>query len=284
MGAACCVIAAADEEGEGKALRWAYPGDTELHDNVSSMRHRASHARLDVPTPKVQTVSQAAQAPVNMSDVVLERGPSRTSLSRRPSLANAFGRKRGESSAQLGFDTFQPDDKALVQVAKKRLLFDAHCHYLDYMQHTEGLDVLSAAMDRSNVGFAALTGCPLKKAHLFNDQPAPLHPLHDDGELYHYSMTDGLLTADMKQAAMRHGKAFTGKFVALACGFNLADCGAAAEATRLVSTYPYAGLGELTLLPLATRGIPSSPYFPLCHVAGTRASGSSPCSLMTSPT
>ena len=43
-------------------------------------------------------------------------------------------------------------------------LFDAHLHYLNYNQETEGMNDLVAAMDKAGVTKAALSGCPFKKA------------------------------------------------------------------------------------------------------------------------
>ena len=72
-------------------------------------------------------------------------------------------------------------------------IFDAHCRYLSWRQTTEGVDALLSAMSSEGVGFAALTGCPLKKCWVESsgDVP-PTHHLHDDGDLYFYSMTDAL--------------------------------------------------------------------------------------------
>ena len=53
---------------------------------------------------------------------------------------------------------------------------------------------------QAGVGFAVLTGCPYKKCWVGADQPPPQHHLYDDGDLYHYSGTDGLLTSDLKAA------------------------------------------------------------------------------------
>lgn len=141
----------------------------------------------------------------------------------------------------------RPNASNLAEVARSKTLFDAHCHYLNFMQKTEGLEALSRAMTKTGVGYAALTGCPFKKTWVGTDQPPPQHPLYDDGDLYYYSMTDGLLVADMKAAFHSLGHEFIGRFAVLACGFNLGDYGVAAEAERVISTYPCIGLGEVTL-------------------------------------
>lgn len=69
----------------------------------------------------------------------------------------------------------------LKRVAEKKLILDVHCHYLDYMQETEGIQALCRAMDKGGVGYAVLTGCPYKKTWNPGDN-RPSHPLYDDGE------------------------------------------------------------------------------------------------------
>ena len=141
----------------------------------------------------------------------------------------------------------RPNSSRLKAVANEGLLLDAHCHYLNYLQQTEGLEVLAEEMAKNKVGFAVLMGTPFKKSYIAQDQPPPQHHLYDDGDLYHYSMTDGLLMADMRSCASRLGSAFTSRFGVSACGFNLGDMGVGAEAKRMLETYPCIGLGEMTL-------------------------------------
>ena len=123
------------------------------------------------------------------------------------------------ASKQDMFNLMKPDARRLEKVAKEQMLFDAHCHYLNFRQQSEGIDVLANAMDQNNVGFAVLTGTPFKKAWVSADQAAPEHPLFDDGDLYHYSMTDGYIFSDMRAAAQRLGTEFTARFAVTACGF-----------------------------------------------------------------
>ena len=61
------------------------------------------------------------------------------------------------------YDNLKPDPTILKRVASEKLLLDAHCHYLNFLQQTEGLDGLAKAMERNKVGFSVLTGCPFKK-------------------------------------------------------------------------------------------------------------------------
>ena len=119
------------------------------------------------------------------------------------------------------FEMMRPQAHTLAKVASDKTLFDAHCHYLNYLQQTEGVEALVGAMDKAGIGFAVLTGTAFKKMWVGADQPMPQHFLYDDGDLYHYSMTDGLLTNDLKMAYDK-GKDFAvNRFAVMACGFNL---------------------------------------------------------------
>ena len=52
---------------------------------------------------------------------------------------------------------------ALQKVVDDKLIFDAHCHYTNYMQGTEGIEALTKAMAKNGVGFSSLTGTAFKK-------------------------------------------------------------------------------------------------------------------------
>uniref|UniRef100_A0A7S3F2G0 Amidohydrolase-related domain-containing protein n=1 Tax=Haptolina ericina TaxID=156174 RepID=A0A7S3F2G0_9EUKA len=145
------------------------------------------------------------------------------------------------------FEMMRPQAHTLAKVASDKTLFDAHCHYLNYLQQTEGVEALVGAMDKAGIGFAVLTGTAFKKMWVGADQPMPQHFLYDDGDLYHYSMTDGLLTNDLKMAYDK-GKDFAvNRFAVMACGFNLGDFGIQAEVERALGQYPYVAIGEMTL-------------------------------------
>ena len=52
---------------------------------------------------------------------------------------------------------------ALDDATAPLVIFDVHCHYLDFHQHTQGVPAMLDALHRNNVLRAALTGCGLKK-------------------------------------------------------------------------------------------------------------------------
>ena len=101
--------------------------------------------------------------------------------------------------AQLAADAPPPDEKqekqGIAKLRKDRLqklvadksILDAHCHYFNYMQETEGIDALGKAMDANGVGYACLTGNPFKKTWVGvtpkDLETPPVHHLYDDGDL-----------------------------------------------------------------------------------------------------
>jgi len=135
-------------------------------------------------------------------------------------------------------------------MAENGSLFDAHCHYLNFKQKTEGIEVLLKCMDNAGIGMAALTGCPLKKSWVGTDmsEGPPEHALYDDGDLYYYSLTDALVAEDLQAGDILVGSKAASRLCMLACGFNLGDFSIGAEAERMLKTYPGCkGFGELIL-------------------------------------
>eukprot|EP00966_Prymnesium_polylepis_P307509 7106583-Prymnesium_polylepis.1 len=100
-------------------------------------------------------------------------------------------------------------------------------------------------MEEQGIGYAVLTGTAFKKCWVGDDQPPPQHHLYDDGDLYHYSGTDGLVTTDIMQAYDAGGSEAIERFAAMACGFNLGDYGVEAEAERALKNFPFVGFGEV---------------------------------------
>ena len=78
----------------------------------------------------------------------------------------------------------RPEDR-LQACADKKLIFDCHCHYFNYRQQTQGIQALVRAMQANGIGFAALSGCAFKKTWMQSADPAPIHHLYDDGDLYY---------------------------------------------------------------------------------------------------
>lgn len=139
--------------------------------------------------------------------------------------------------------------EVLQMCADKKLIFDAHCHYFNYRQESEGLTALTSAMGKNGVGYAALTGCPFKKTWVGEiDSKPPVHHLYDDGDLYYYSATDGNLWRHLVQQKNTLGKASIAGVHMLACGMNLGDYSCGDESADILENYPEVkGFGEIVL-------------------------------------
>ena len=135
----------------------------------------------------------------------------------------------------------------LQECADSKLIFDAHCHFSGYMQDTEGFEVLTKAMAKNKIGFAACTGCPFKKTWVGDpDGKKPTHHLYDDGDLYYFSACDCMLARHLMTADKKGLD--TSKFLMMACGINLGDFSAGDLAQHLLNVYPeIKGFGEIVL-------------------------------------
>lgn len=170
----------------------------------------------------------------------------------------AGGSKANQVAPQPNAASGKPEENiavdattALQATVENKLILDAHLHYAGYMQNSEGVDKLVAAMDKNGVGYSVCTGCSFKKTWVGEckddyepkDKP-PLHHLYDDGDLYHYSACDGSLFRALKTA----GPAANAKLSMLACGVNLGDYSAGELVKDTLATYPgIKGIGELVL-------------------------------------
>ena len=136
----------------------------------------------------------------------------------------------------------------VTEMRDSSAFFDAHCFYLDWQQNTDGIDSLLAAMATGGVGMAAITGCPLKKAWSDTSEKPPEHYLYDDGDLYFYSLTDGLVHRDLMRSVKRRGSHEPiARLLHNACGFNLSDRGVGEEAEHVIEEFDVNGLGVVYL-------------------------------------
>ena len=70
-----------------------------------------------------------------------------------------------------------------------RTLTDAHLHYVDFMQDSEGSEAMLAAMDQAGVETAWLFGLPVMKKWQAEAPRKPRYYLGDEAPLYYYSAT-----------------------------------------------------------------------------------------------
>src|SRR6056297_3470984 len=70
---------------------------------------------------------------------------------------------------------------------------DAHCHFVDFVQLTDGIDTLIDNMDKAEVEEIILFGLPVTKKWEFTEPLRPVYYDDDDSKVYYYSSTDFIL-------------------------------------------------------------------------------------------
>lgn len=120
---------------------------------------------------------------------------------------------------------------------------DCHLHYVDFLQHTDGMKALLGAMDKSGVDEAMISGMPLMKEWDPQEHRQPLYYLDDDARCYWYSATDVLVARELEALPVETRK----RFHPFICGFNAEDRNAVEHIRRMMEWYPklWEGIGEV---------------------------------------
>ena len=120
---------------------------------------------------------------------------------------------------------------------------DAHLHYVDFMQQSDGSEAMLAAMDKAGVEDAWLFGLPVVKKWQQDAPRRPRYYLGDEAPLYYYSATDDIVAGavlDLQEDQRRRLAPFIS-------GFNPTDMNAARHVEALIERYPglWRGIGEV---------------------------------------
>ena len=75
---------------------------------------------------------------------------------------------------------------------------DAHLHYVDFMQQSDGSEAMLAAMDEAGVEDAWLFGLPVVKKWQQDAPRRPRYYLGDEAPLYYYSATDDIVAGAVR--------------------------------------------------------------------------------------
>lgn len=120
---------------------------------------------------------------------------------------------------------------------------DAHLHYVDFFQESEGADALIQAMDAAGVDHAMISGVPVAKQWHENEPKRPRYYAGDDGGAYWFSATD-VLVADAIASMPADQRR---RFHPFLSGFNPNDKNADAHIRRMLELYPgfWQGIGEV---------------------------------------
>lgn len=125
----------------------------------------------------------------------------------------------------------------------KYTLIDAHLHYLDFIQETDGFGALVQKMNEADVSHAVIFGMPMAKLWEENSPNKPTYYLSNDSRTYHYSATDYIMMLDYLQQPPE----IQGRFFPFAGGINVNDKYAAKQLRRVLEAFPgmFYGIGEL---------------------------------------
>jgi hypothetical protein len=120
---------------------------------------------------------------------------------------------------------------------------DAHVHFVDFFQDSEGTGTLLKAMDAAHIDRVVLMGMPITKKW---DEHSPQRPRYfqgDDSALYWFSATDVFVAA----AVQRLPEADRDRIIPFLSGFNPNDRHAADHIERMIALYPglWQGIGEV---------------------------------------
>ena len=134
----------------------------------------------------------------------------------------------------------EPDTTALPV---RHRLSDCHLHLVDFLQRTEGVRAVLAAMDRAGVDEAMISGMPLVKEWAQTEKEQPQYYLDDDARCYWYSATDVFVAREVSALPPEDRK----RFHPFICGFNGADRNAVDHVRRMIEWYPdfWDGIGEV---------------------------------------
>jgi hypothetical protein len=120
---------------------------------------------------------------------------------------------------------------------------DAHCHYVDFLQRTDGIEMLLDKMDEAGVYHMQIMGMPVLKKWNAADPREPHYYLDDDSRAYWYSATDVIVARDVGRLGENERK----RFHPFICGFNPTNRNAVDHVERMLQWYPgfWEGIGEI---------------------------------------
>ncbi|MGR6498217.1 amidohydrolase family protein [Pseudomonas fulva] len=120
---------------------------------------------------------------------------------------------------------------------------DAHLHYVDFFQESEGMPALLKAMDAAGIDQSMISGIPVAKKWHEDEPKRPRYYAGDDADAYWYSATDTYVAAALQPLSDEQRK----RFHPFLTGFNPVDKNAVSHIERMLDLYPglWQGIGEV---------------------------------------
>lgn len=136
---------------------------------------------------------------------------------------------------------------------------DAHLHYVDFFQDTDGMNKLLKAMDKGKIDHVMISGVSVAKKWHEDEPQKPRYYAGDDAAVYWYSATDTIVVDAVKDLSKEQKR----RFHPFLTGFNPVDKMAAEHIERMLEINPgfWQGIGEIftrhdNLTALTTGDIP----------------------------
>lgn len=132
---------------------------------------------------------------------------------------------------------------ATAVVARDYRYSDAHLHYVDFFQESDGMKKLLANMDAAAIDHVMISGIPVAKKWHENEPKRPRYYAGDDAPVYWYSATDVLVAAALLELDEKQRR----RFHPFVSGFNPNDKNADAHIRRMLELHPglWQGIGEI---------------------------------------
>lgn len=129
------------------------------------------------------------------------------------------------------------------QLISAREYIDAHLHYVDFFQETDGMPALLKAMDEGSISQAVIMGIPVAKTWHENEPKKPRYYAGDDAAIYWYSATDFELHDAIDALEPKQQK----RFIPFLSGFNPDDKNSVNHIRRALELNPgfWQGIGEV---------------------------------------
>ena len=141
---------------------------------------------------------------------------------------------------------FTQETHSLSQIKKsdyKYRINDVHCHYVDFVQNTDGIDFLLEQMDTAGVDNIVLFGLSVTKLWADFDREKPIYYDDNDSPVYYYAFTDVILAEAINNLPEKQKD----RIYPMICGFNPVDKNGVDHIKRMVEMYPdlWVGIGEV---------------------------------------
>lgn len=120
---------------------------------------------------------------------------------------------------------------------------DAHIHFVNFFQRSEGIQALLTATDQACIEHVMLTGLPVIKKWDENEPKKPRYVFGDDAPTYWYSASDVIVAEAVKDLPPIHRQSIH-PFIS---AFNPSDMNAVDHIERMIRLYPglWEGIGEV---------------------------------------